>query len=71
MNNAKPFNHLSTNFYAMPGACSTTMTRKQLKETLFATDGWVLACGYGWNVKSKSLGAGVYKVWLKKQSEDN
>lgn len=64
-------NHLSTNFYTMPGGYSTTMTRKQLKETLLATDGWVLSCGYCWDIRSKSLGAGVYKVWLKKQGNDD
>lgn len=62
-------NHLSDMFYTMPGACNTTMTRKQLKETLLATDGWVLACGHCWDIKSKHLGAGVYKVFLKKKND--
>lgn len=64
-------NHLSTNFYTMPRYANTTMTRKQLKETLLATDGWIIACGYLYDIQSKHIGAGVYKVFLKKKEFDN
>ncbi len=60
-------NHISENFYRNPRGASQTMTRKELKETLLATDGWVFSCGYAWDVKSKHLGAGVYKVTLTEQ----
>lgn len=64
----EPKNHLSTNHYVVPGNIQQTMTRKELKETLLATDGWVMACGYLWDVKSKHLGAGVYSIRLEKRS---
>lgn len=57
-----PVNHLSSNMYTMPGSYRQTMTRAQLKETLLATDGRILACGNLWTIKSKHLGVGVYEV---------
>ena len=56
---------LPGNFYSMPKAANTTMDRKDLKELLLSTDGWILSCGRMYNIKSKSLGAGVYRVTLK------
>mgnify|MGYP001559893515 CR=1 FL=1 len=64
----EPKNHLCTNHYTMPGACIQSMSKKQLQETLLATDGWVLACGYCWDIKSKHLGAGIYSVSLSKKA---
>lgn len=60
-----PVNHLSANMYTNPGNCRQTLTRAQLKETLLATDGRILACGNLWSIKSKHLGVGVYEVTLK------
>ena len=60
-------NHLRDIFYTMPEFANTTMTKKELKETLLATNGWILACGYCWDIKSKHIGVGVYKVFLAKQ----
>jgi len=54
-------------FYNMPHIASTTMDRKDLKELLLATDGWVLACGSIYDIATKSLGAGVYRVTLKRR----
>ena len=62
-------NHLSENAYRNPAGFSQTMDRKHLKETLLHTDGWVLSCGYMWDIQSKSLGAGVYRVTLKKKND--
>lgn len=59
-----PQNHLSGNHYTMPADARSSMTSKQLRETLLATDGWVMASGRAWDIKSKSLGAGVYSVYL-------
>lgn len=64
----EPKNHLSVNHYTMPNRITQTMTRKELKETLLATDGWVMACGELWDIKSKHLGAGVYAVTLTKRN---
>lgn len=57
-------NHLSMNHYTMPGKATQTMIKKDLKETLLATGGWVIAYGECWNIKSNHLGAGVYSVTL-------
>lgn len=58
-------NHLPQNAYTMPGVWSGTLTAKELRETLLATDGWVFACGLSYDIKSERVGAGVYRVWLK------
>ena len=60
-------NHLSDNFYKMPEHYSSTLTRKQLQETLLATDGRVMACGRLWDIKSKHLGAGIYLISLARR----
>jgi hypothetical protein len=69
MTDPKPamHNHLPQNFYVMPEYARTTLTTKQLRETYLATDGWIMACGYSWNIVSKSMGAGVHSVTLERQ----
>ncbi len=61
--------YLSNNFYTVPHLARTTMTTRQLKETLLHTDGSILANGSMWDIVSKPLGAGVYLVTLKKMFE--
>ena len=53
-------------FYNMPTTAHTTMDRKDLKELLLETDGQVICCGRLYDIKAKSLGAGVYRVTLVK-----
>jgi len=60
---------LPNHFYSMPGHAHTTMDRKDLKELLLATGGQTLACGKLYDIKTKHLGAGVYKVYLKRYKE--
>lgn len=61
-------NYLSINAYIMNYKFfSQTMTRKELKETLLSTNGWIFANGLALDIKSKNLGAGVYKVYLKER----
>jgi len=43
------------------------MDRKNLKELLLSTSGWIIACGETYDIKSESLGAGVYRVFLKRR----
>lgn len=43
----------------------TTMLIDDLRQVLLETGGNVMACGYLWDIKSKHLGAGVYKVSLE------
>lgn len=62
-------NYLGDNFYTMPKYARTTMTRKQLKETLLSTEGWIIALGRIWDIQSKHLGAGVYSVHLELRYE--
>lgn len=49
-------------FYGMPQS-HTTMDRAELREFLKSTGGWIFVQGERRNIKSKSLGAGVYDVW--------
>jgi len=60
-------NHLPDSLYVFDNA-KTTLTRKQLKETLLDTNGKVMAGGRLRPIKSKHIGAGVYEVWLGKAS---
>ena len=59
---------LPITFFTNPGgeSTTTTMTTKELRTLLLYNEGRILACGDLWDIKSKSLGAGVYRVWLKK-----
>jgi hypothetical protein len=49
----------------MPGHATTTMDKKDLKELLLETSGWIISCGQLYKIKSEHLGAGVYEVSLK------
>jgi len=53
----------------IPHLAQMTMTKKQLRETLLYTDGSILANGRMWDIISKHLGAGVYKVTLKRMND--
>lgn len=59
-------NHLSDNMYSNPYNASMVMTSKQVKETLLATDNFILACGHGFRLKVENIGAGMKQVSLKK-----
>ena len=59
-------NWLPNMFYAAPNVANTTMTTKELRETLLATNGTIIAAGYLWNINSKKVGPGVYRVTLEK-----
>jgi len=47
-----------------PGIRKITAETKAVRELLLATDAQTLLNGKLWNIESKSIGAGVYKVWL-------
>lgn len=49
------------------GGLTTTCDRKALKALLLLTHGWTMAQGRSCNIRSKHLGAGVYKVWLEER----
>jgi len=58
---------LPRNFYTMPQWASATMDRKDLREILLETSGWIIACGEIYDIKNEHLGAEVYKVFLKRK----
>ena len=58
---------LPMNFYTMPHHASVTMDEKDLKELLLETSGWVIACGEIYDIRNEPLGAGVYRVFLKRK----
>ncbi len=59
---------LPNNFYTMPGTANMTVDHKDLKELLLATGGSVMARGSLWNIKTKHLAVGVYRVTLERKS---
>jgi hypothetical protein len=53
------------NFLAAMPTGTSTVTKKQLKEILTSTGGWMLACGAAYDICSKHLGVGIYKIYLE------
>ena len=53
-------------FYTMPEVASTTMTREDLQELLLTVGDSIIACGRLYTIVPTHLGAGVYKVILKR-----
>ena len=58
---------LPDNFYAFPNLASMTITRKDLRELLLNTNGQAIIQGRLMTIKSKHLGAGVYKITVGKE----
>lgn len=57
-------------FYTMPTMASIVMDKKDLKELLLETSGTIIARGRMWDIKSKHIGAGVYKITLKRMEPE-
>lgn len=57
-------NHLEDRMYTYPSFAKQVMTTKQVKETLLATDNFIMACGHGWKLKVSNIGAGMKEVSL-------
>ena len=57
-------------FYTMPECANTTMTGKDLRALLLQSSGWVMSCGYNWDIKSELLAVDVYRVTLKRRVYD-
>ncbi|CAB4203546.1 hypothetical protein UFOVP1382_158 [uncultured Caudovirales phage] len=53
----------------IPDSFSKTMETKDFKALLLTTDGWMMAAGYSYDIVGKSLGAGVYRVSLRRRGE--
>lgn len=63
-------NYLTDDFYDAPEYARMTILSKQLKETLLHTEGAISVHGRMWNIVSKHLGVGVYKVSLERMFND-
>ena len=61
---------LPNNFYTCPTMADMTIDSRGLKELLMATGGSILARGVLWDIKTKNMGAGVYRVSLKRKKYD-
>lgn len=59
-----PEQHRQLNFLAAMPSGHTTMTREDLRTILLETGGNMLVCGRLYDISSKDLGAGVYRVSL-------
>lgn len=59
-------NHLPSSFYSFPRFANTTMIKSEVQETLLETDGFIMANGSLWNIKTEELGAEIYKLSLEK-----
>ena len=53
-----------------PGLRKVTATRKAVRELLLSTDAQTLVNGKLWDIRSKSIGAGVYSVWLENNQKE-
>ena len=53
---------------SMPAAGSTTTTRAVAQKILLDTDGWMFAQGMSYDIVVKGIGAGVYRISLKKKA---
>lgn len=54
-------NHLAS----MPRYGNATATHAQVREIMLQTGGWMMACGSLYDIKSKHLGGGIYRLSLK------
>jgi hypothetical protein len=64
---------LPNDFYSYPDIANMTITGKELKELLLNTDGYAIIQGRMKEIKSKHLGAGVYRITVedKYKKEDS
>lgn len=65
INDYLTMNHLKDDMYKFPHMARQVMTTKQVKETLLATDNFIIACGRSWSLRIKNIGAGMKEVSLK------
>lgn len=56
---------LPDDFYNYPSSASMTITTKELRELLLATDGSAIIQGRLMDIKHLHLGAGVYRITVE------
>lgn len=57
--------YLNSVFWQLPTTSTQLMRTRELQETLMFHQGAIIARGQLWNIKSKKVGPGVYKVFLE------
>lgn len=57
-------NRILGNLAAMPGGIATAQSRAIVREIMLQTGGAMMACGSLYDIKSRSLGGGVYRITL-------
>lgn len=62
---------LPQNFYVFPRFATTTLKNEDLESLLLHTEGWVLACGYTWNIRTQPLTENISKVWLERETYES
>lgn len=53
-------------FLCSAQGANTTVTTRVFRQMLLKSDGWIMYNGVRYEIKGKSLGAGVYRVFLEK-----
>ena len=56
---------LTMNLWRQPKTAEITLDHKQAAALMAATGGTIIACGYLWRLKSKSLGLGLHCFWCE------
>ena len=56
---------LPMNFWQAPTIAELVVERKQLKKILLEHGGRIIANGVLYDIKNTSLGAGVYRIYLR------
>lgn len=59
---------LVTHLAAFPVYAKSTVTRESAQNILLCTEGWIMAQGHQWDIKTKARGAGVYEIWLERRA---
>ena len=59
---------ISNRLCGYPGVRRIMVTKKDLQDTLLATDGQMFYCGTLYKICSKHQNAGIYEVWLKEKT---
>ena len=60
----------SINYWHNPDTYRSVWTNKQWREYILETGLFTMACGSGYDWKSKAIGGGLREVWLEKKNYD-
>lgn len=60
-------NRIIDNLVAFPRDARPTVTREVLRNILLGTEGWIMARGLQYDIRSQGIGAGIYRLWLEER----